>query len=262
MGGALIAFRAGGEQVGWGFHLQSPVFVTLLAYVLLIVGLSLSGVIVIGGRLGAVGGSLVDRPGYAGSFFAGVLATVVATPCTAPFMATALGYALTQPAVVALVVFEALGLGLALPYLMLSLVPGWARLVPRPGRRMRRLEQLLALPLYASVAWLVWVLSQQVGSAGLIACLTGLVLLAAAAWLHEATRHAIGARRLAARAITLASVLGAIALTLVVPNTLSPGGAVAHADGESYSPARLAELRASGPVFVNVTPRRGASHVS
>jgi thiol:disulfide interchange protein DsbD len=252
VGGALVAFRAGGEQVGWGFHLQSPVFVALLAYVLLIVGLSLSGVAVIGGRLAAVGGSLVDRPGYAGSFFAGALATVVATPCTAPFMVTALGYALTQPAVVALVVFEALGFGLALPYLVLSAVPGWARLVPRPGPWMRRLEQVLALPLYASVAWLVWVLSQQTSPAGFAACLVGLGLVVIAAWLHEATRHTTGARRLTARAVTVAGVLVAIALT-AVPNALPPSGEVAHADGESYSPARLAELRARGPVFVNVT---------
>jgi thiol:disulfide interchange protein DsbD len=250
VGGALIAFRAGGEQVGWGFHLQSPVFVALLAYVLLIVGLSLSGVVVIGGRLAALGGSLVDRPGYASSFFSGGLATVVATPCTAPFMATALGYALTQPAVVALVVFEALGLGLALPYLVLSVVPGWARLAPRPGPWMRRLEQLLAFPLYASVAWLVWVLSQQTSPAGLAACLAGLVLVAFAAWLHEATRHATGAGRFTARVLTVAGVLAAIALTLAAP---SPAPSVARADGESYTPARLAELRARGPVFVNVT---------
>ena len=253
VGGALIAFRAGGEQVGWGFHLQSPVFVALLAYVLLVVGLSLSGVIVIGGRLAAAGGRIVDRPGYAGSFFAGVLATVVATPCTAPFMATALGYALTQPAVVALVVFEALGLGLALPYLVLSAVPGWARLIPRPGIWMRRLEQFLAVPMYASVAWLVWVLSQQTSPAGLAACLIGLVLIAVAAWRHEATRHATGTRRLTARAISVVSAVVAIALSLVVPQAMPLGGAVALADGEVYTPARLAELRARGPVFVNVT---------
>src|SRR5439155_6841036 len=173
--------------------------------------------------------------GYAGSFFAGVLVTVVATPCTAPFMATALGYALTQPAVVALLVFEALGLGLALPYLMLSVVPGWARLVPRPGTWMRRLEQLLALPLYASVAWLVWVLSQQTSRAGLAACVAGLVLVALAAWLYQASRGATGARRLVARALTLAGVLVAIAL----PLASGPAHVVAHADGEVYTAARL-----------------------
>ena len=254
VGGALLGLRASGEQVGWGFHLQAPTFVALLAYVLFTVGLSLSGAIVIGSRLAALGGSVVDRPGYSGSFFAGVLATVVATPCTAPFMATALGYALTQPAVVALAVFAALGLGLALPYLVLSVVPGWARLLPRPGRWMQRLERLLALPLYASVAWLVWVLSQQTGPVGLGACLAGLVLIALAARLHEATRQATGASRVTARALTAAGVVGAIALTLMISGSAPRPDAAARADAESYTPARLAELRARGvPVFVNVT---------
>jgi thiol:disulfide interchange protein DsbD len=250
--GVLLALRAGGEQIGWGFHLQSPVFVTLLAYLLFAMALALSGVIVIGGRLGGIGGGLVARPGYAGSFFAGALATVVATPCTAPFMATALGYALTQPPPVALAVFEALGLGLALPFLVLAMVPGWARLVPRPGAWMRRLEQLLALPLYATVAWLVWVLSQQVTPAGLGACLAGLAAVAAAAWLHERTRHATGGTRLAARAVTTAGLVAALALAVT---TVSPRTVVAvAADGETYTPARLSELRGRGvPVFVNVT---------
>jgi thiol:disulfide interchange protein len=262
VGGALVALRAGGEGVGWGFHLQSPTFVALLAYVLFAVGLSLSGVIVIGSRLAALSGSrlagvgsnVVDGPGHRGSFLAGMLATVVATPCTAPFMATALGYALTQPAVVALVVFEALGLGLALPYLVLSLAPGWARLVPRPGAWMRRLEQVLAIPLYASVAWLLWVLSQQTSAVGLAACIAGLVLIAIAAWLHRASRHAAGGRRLAARTVTAAGVVAAVALTLVVARSAPRVHAQARGEAESYSPARLAELRARGvPVFVNVT---------
>jgi thiol:disulfide interchange protein DsbD len=250
--GALLVLRAGGEQIGWGFHLQSPVFVTILTYLLFAMALALSGVIVIGARLGGVGGGLLGRPGYAGSFVAGALATVVATPCTAPFMATALGYALTQPAPVALVVFEALGLGLALPFLVLSVVPGWAKLVPRPGAWMRRLEQLLALPLYATVGWLVWVLSQQVERTGLAACLAGLAVVAVAAWRHERTRHATGAARLAARAVTAAGVVGALtlALTMASPRT---NDALAS-DGEVYVPARLAELRGRGvPVFVNVT---------
>ena len=250
--GALLALRATGEQIGWGFHLQSPVFVTILAYLLFFMALALSGVIVIGASLGGLAGGLLARPGAGGSFLAGVLATVVATPCTAPFMATALGYALTQPAPVALVVFEALGLGLALPFLVLSVLPGWARLVPRPGAWMRRLEQLLALPLYVTVAWLVWVLSQQTGRAGLGAALAGLAAVALAAWLHERTRHASGVPRLVARSVTAAGVIGAIALAMA---TVSPRSGIAVAgDSEAYTPARLAELRGQGvPVFVNVT---------
>ncbi|MBM4441125.1 MAG: thiol:disulfide interchange protein, partial [Candidatus Rokubacteria bacterium] len=209
VGGALLALRAGGEQIGWGFHLQSPVFVALLAYVLFAMALALSGVVMIGAGLSAVGSGLAARSGVRGSFFAGGLAAVVATPCTAPFMATALGYAITQPPLVALAVFEALGLGLALPYLLLALAPG--RLpVPRPGRWSQRLEQALAFPLYGTVAWLVWVLSQQAGPVGLGACLAGLVLIALAAWLHEATRAARGAWRLTARVVTAASVIVAV----------------------------------------------------
>jgi thiol:disulfide interchange protein len=252
--GVLLALRAGGEQVGWGFHLQSPLFVAVLAYVLFIVGLSLSGVVMIGGDVAALTGSIAHRPGYTGSLLAGVLATVVATPCTAPFMATALGYALTQPAIVALIVFQALGLGLALPYLALSVVPGWARLVPRPGRWMLWLERALALPLYASVAWLLWVLSQQVSRAALVACTAGLALIAFAAWLHEATRHASGARRVTARAVTVVGVVAAVALIVTIPRVVPRQIATARDDAETYSPARLAELRARGvPVFVNVT---------
>jgi thiol:disulfide interchange protein DsbD len=253
VGGALVALRAGGEQIGWGFHLQSPVFVALLAYVLFATALAMSGAVVIGGGLGALGSGLAARAGLRGSFVAGVLATVVATPCTAPFMATALGYAITQPPLVALAVFEALGLGLALPFLALSFAPGWLRRMPGPGRWMQRLEQLLAFPLYATVAWLVWVLSQQTGAVGLGACLAGLVLIALGAWLHETTRHATGAGRVLARAATLATVLLAVALPLAAP-TPAARPAAAGTAGEPFTPARLAELRARGvPVFVNVT---------
>ena len=135
-----------------------------LAYLLFALGLALSGVLGIGEGWTGLGHQLTARPGYAGSFFTGALAAVAATPCTAPFMGVAVGYALTQPALPALLVFEALGLGLALPFLTLSLVPAWRRLLPRPGPWMERLRQALAFPLYASVAWLVWVVSRQAGA--------------------------------------------------------------------------------------------------
>ena len=188
--GALLALRAGGEQIGWGFQLQSPLFVTLLAYVLFALALSLSGVVVIGGSLAGAGHSLASRPGYAGSFFTGALATVAATPCTAPFMGAATGFAVTQPWTTALVVFVALGLGLALPFLVLTLVPAWRRLLPRPGPWMERLKQLLAFPLYASAGWLVWVVSQQAGPQGVAVALAGLLLIGFGAWLYEASRNA------------------------------------------------------------------------
>jgi thiol:disulfide interchange protein DsbD len=255
--GALIALRAAGEQVGWGFQLQSPVFVTLLAYVLFVMALALSGAVTIGGRLTATGSGLAARAGYTGSFFTGALATLVATPCTAPFMATAIGYALTQPAPVALAVFEALGLGLALPFLALSLAPGWARLLPRPGPWMQRLQQLLAFPLYGTVAWLVWVLSLQVGPTGLAAGLAGLVLVGFGAWLYETTRRSAGGAR-SVRAVAALSVLVALGLPALGDAPTSPVAPVERAEAaipwEPYTPERVAELRAGGrAVFVNFT---------
>jgi thiol:disulfide interchange protein DsbD len=255
--GVLLALRAGGEQIGWGFQLQSPVFVTLLALALFAIALSLSGVIVIGSRWSGLGQSLAGRAGYAGSFFTGALATLAATPCTAPFMGVAVGYAVTQPWLTALLVFEALGLGLALPFLLLTLVPAWRGVLPAPGPWMTRAQQLLAFPLYASVAWLVWVVSQQAGPTGVAAALAGLVLIAFAAWLHGLVREAPGLRRRVASLLALALVVVAVALgALASPGSVTrTSGASPRQDGwEPFSPARLAELRAaSTPVFVNIT---------
>ena len=254
--GALIALRAAGQQIGWGFQLQSPLFVTLLAYVLFVLALSLSGVVVLGGRLAGAGQTLAGRAGHTGSFFTGALATVAATPCTAPFMGAAVGWALTQPWTSALLVFEALGLGLALPYLLLTLAPAWRRALPRPGPWMVHLERLLAFPLYATVAWLVWVVSQQAGPAGVAAALGGLVAIAFAAWLYQASRGARPRWRRVATAAGLALAFGAVGAAALDPRVDERGPAVAarEAGWEPYSPARLAELRAAGtPVFVNVT---------
>ncbi|MBL8454228.1 MAG: hypothetical protein JNK97_15935, partial [Zoogloea sp.] len=159
----LLALKAGGSEVGWGFQFQSPVFVLAVAYLMFAVGLSLSGVLNFGASAAGLGGGLADKPGYAGSFFTGVLASVVATPCTAPFMGAALGFALSQPAPVLLAVFLSLGLGLALPYLLLSFWPALQRLLPRPGAWMERLKEALAFPMYGAAVWLVWVLAQQAG---------------------------------------------------------------------------------------------------
>ena len=256
--GTLLGLRAGGQQLGWGFQLQSPLFVTLLAYVLFVMALSLSGVIVVGARWTGAGQALAARAGYAGSFFTGALATVAATPCTAPFMSAAIGYAVTQPWTSALLVFEALGLGLALPYLLLTLVPAWQRLLPSPGSWMVRLEQLLAFPLYATVAWLVWVVSQQAGPSGVAAALAGLVLIAFAVGLYRISRAAGGRwRRLATASVVALGVaaIGAAALDSLV-DTRAAARAARADDGawEPFSPQRLAELRAAGtPVFLNVT---------
>jgi len=259
--GALIGLRAGGEQLGWGFQLQSPAFVTLLAWLFFVLALGLSGVILVGGRLAGAGQRLAGRSGYAGSFATGALATVAATPCTAPFMGAAVGFAVTQPWPTALLVFEALGLGLALPYLLLTLVPAWSRFLPKPGPWMARLQQFLAFPLYASTAWLVWVVSRQAGPQGVGAALAGIVLIAFASWLHQSLG---GARALWRRTATLAVVallpaliVGIVALAPLGAGARSPAPEAVAAPGvgwEPFSPERLAELRASGkPVFVNFT---------
>jgi len=254
----LIALRAGGAEVGWGFQLQSPLVVGGLAYLLFALGLSLSGILTIGTRVTGVGHGLAARPGYRGSFFTGALASVAATPCTAPFMGVAVGYALTQPPVAALIVFEALALGLALPFLGLSLMPAWRRLLPRPGAWMERLKQGLAFPLYASVAWLVWVVSRQAGPDGVALVLLGLLLIGFGAWLHHATRGSGSLPwRRAATGIALGCVAAAIALGPLVttsPSASSATTAPAGAAWEPFTPERLAALRAQGtPVFVNFT---------
>jgi thiol:disulfide interchange protein DsbD len=256
----LLALRAGGAEIGWGFQLQSPVFVTLLAYLMFAVGLNLSGVFTIGTRLMGLGSGLAVHPGYLGTFATGVLATLVATPCTAPFMGVALGYALTQPWQVSLLIFEALGLGLAFPYLLLSLSPKLLRFLPKPGVWMERLKEFLAFPMYATAAWLVWVLTLQTGSAGILAALIGMILIALGAWSYQSTRMA-GPRWHWVGRIG-AVVAFAIALGLVRVPVVNDAGEVASASRqvgqgpawEPFSRPRLVEIIAEGrPAFVNFT---------
>ncbi|MFZ5668111.1 MAG: protein-disulfide reductase DsbD family protein, partial [Pseudomonadota bacterium] len=170
LAGGLIALKAAGEAIGWGFQLQSPAAVTVLAGVMLLVALNLGGVFEAGTSLQGVGAG-APRQGAAGSFLTGVLAVVVAAPCTAPFMASAMGYALTQSAAAALLVFAALGLGLAAPFTALAFTPALLRRLPRPGPWMDVLRRALAFPMFGAVAWLVWVLAQQTGPVGLACAL-------------------------------------------------------------------------------------------
>ena len=183
MAAIVIAIRASVGDVSWGFQFQSPVFSLLIAYLFFVVGLNLSGVFEFSSRFAGVGQGLAARGGTAGAFFTGVLAVIVATPCTAPFMAAALGFALSQPAPQTVAVLLALGLGLALPYLALSMTPALQRLMPRPGPWMDRLRQFLAFPMYASAVWMIWVLTQQTGADGVIYALGGMILIAFAIWL-------------------------------------------------------------------------------
>ena len=254
---ALLALRAGSSAVGWGFQLQSPPFVATLAFIMLALGLSLSGVFTIGGSFG-MGQSLTARGGASGSFFTGLLAVVVATPCTAPFMGAALGFALTQTPAMTILIFEALALGLAFPYLVISFAPGVARNLPRPGVWMERVKQVLAFPLYGAAAWLVWVLSQQVDAAGFAVALAGTVFVGFAAWLWGTAPTASPRGQMWTKITAAASILIALASIAALrdqsPATAAREASAPAANYEAYSEARLAELRAEGrPVFVNFT---------
>lgn len=246
----LIALRAGGQQVGWGFQFHSPVFVLVVAYLLFLVGLNLSGFFDVGGSFTGVGSGLAAKQGLAGSFFTGVLAAVVATPCTAPFMGAALAFALSQPAAVLLAVFLALGLGLALPFLLLAFWPAAQRWLPRPGAWMDKFKQFLAFPMYGAVVWLLWVLAQQAGPDGVALALIGLVVIAFGLWWRNAS---------GASAVGTVAALAGMALALGLSTWIKPvaadvataGAAVGH---EAYSAERVAELRAQNkPVFINMT---------
>jgi len=248
--GVLLALRAGGAALGWGFQLQSPVAIAALAGLFFWMAMLLLGVCTVGGRFMGIGNRLAGAAGLRGAFASGVLATVVATPCTAPFMGTALGYALVQPPTVALTVFTALAVGLALPYLAITFVPNLARWLPRPGAWMETTAQALAFPLLATVVWLVWVASLQGGPDAVRAVAIELLLLAAAAWLFGRFR----AR--AARAVAMVCIAAAVCVGARIEADVPSHVAAAASDPtwEPWSPARVAALRAAGrPVFVDFT---------
>ncbi|HEX4181382.1 MAG TPA: protein-disulfide reductase DsbD domain-containing protein [Caulobacteraceae bacterium] len=266
LAGALIAARAAGQAVGWGFQLQSPAVVASLALVMLLVALNLSGLFEVGAGLQAAAGQAgaSDPGGALGAAITGALAVAVAAPCTAPFMAPAIGYALTQGPIIALSIFAALGLGLAAPFTALAFSPRLLTLLPRPGAWMDGLRKVLAFPMYATAAWLVWVFSQQAGSLGLAGLLAGAVLTGFAGWLYGvAQRRRIEGGR---SALTFGTAAAALALALAaalwpqpgVPTSAQAAAAPSAAPGElgsePFSPTRLAELRAQGrPVFINFT---------
>ncbi|UPY38116.1 protein-disulfide reductase DsbD domain-containing protein [Sediminicoccus sp. KRV36] len=251
LGGLMLGLRAAGGGAGWGFQFTYPAFVAGMAWLMLAVGLNLSGVFQLGGPAG-MGQGLAGQGGPLGSFFTGILAVVVATPCTAPFMATAIGAALVLPPSATLAIFGAMGLGLAAPYAMLGLFPGAGRFLPRPGVWMERFRQFLAFPMYGAAAWLVWVLAQQAGPDGVLTVLVGAVLIALAAWAWGVAQHSGRTPRRLGEALALAAVLAALALLPLLGS--APPASAAPGQGEAWSATRLAELRAEGrPVFVNLT---------
>jgi thiol:disulfide interchange protein DsbD len=256
LAGTLLAIRAGGGQLGWGFQLQSPVFVALLAYLLFAMGLSLVGVFEVGTSLSGAVGRVDTEEGLGGSFWTGAIATIVATPCTAPFMGPALGFALTQSAVIAMTVFTALAAGMAAPYLLLSYFPVLLSRLPRPGAWMERLRQLLAFPLFASALWLAAVFAKQAGENALVRLLAGALVLAFALWLWGiAVRSGRSAR--GSKITALAAAVLALAIGLGTARDPSPSNGAEIEHGSFWQPwsvARVSELRAQGRgVFVNFT---------
>ena len=256
LAGALLVLRAGGQQLGWGFQLQEPRFVAAVALLLFAMALSFSGVWEFAGRFAGAGQRLTEGHGARASFFTGALAVVVASPCTAPFMGTALGWALSQPAVAALSVFVALGLGLAAPMLLLGFVPALARALPRPGPWLEGFRQLLAFPLYLTVVWLLWVYGEQTSPLGMAWLLAALTALAFALWLFG-RRHAMRSTRMrtAAALVSVAALATAVGLPLAADAPALPAASARTVSGaEPWSEQRLAELRAAErPVLVNMT---------
>jgi thiol:disulfide interchange protein DsbD len=237
---------------GLGAQLQNPIVVAVLVCVMLAVGLSLSGLYQFGASLGGTGQSLAARKGPLGDFFTGVLAVVVASPCTGPLMGPPVAYALTAPLTQSLAVFLTLGLGLALPLILISVVPSVARMLPRPGAWMETLKQALAFPMYLTAVWLVWVLANQRGADAVGLVLAAAVVLAMALWWFERSRY----RGTASKALVLV-LLAAAAIPLVYLGQLpppTPEATVVSADKVPYSPEKLAELRRNGtPVLVDMT---------
>jgi len=251
LGAAMLALRAAGEQLGWGFQLQSPAVVAVLAALFTLIGLNLAGMFEFGFLVPrSLCAAQVKHP-VANDFLSGVLAVVIASPCTAPFMGASLGFAIGLPAAQALMLFAVLGFGLALPYLVAGFVPAVAHLLPRPGAWMDTLRRVLAFPMFATVAWLVWVLGQQSGIDGAGALLGLLVCLAAVVWsftLRGRTRVVLASALLAGTA-ALALAIGG---NIVRP--VEPAVAASGARWQPWSAARVAELHAAGrPVFVDFT---------
>lgn len=263
LAGLLLALRSGGAQLGWGFQLQSPAFVFGMAAFLLIFALNMSGLFEIGLSATGAGASLQSKDGLTGSFFTGALATLVATPCSAPFLAPALGAALTLSAVESLVVFTAIAVGLALPYLLLSIFPQAIRLLPRPGAWMETFKQLMAFPLYATVGWLLWVLAAQTADDdyALLFISFGFVLIAMAAWLYGRFGQAHGkvgrqwfGRISAAALLAWGLWLGWPKEMHAVPVAGAPAGY--QVVWEKWSPEAVAAAQAAGKfAYVDFTAR-------
>ena len=266
LAGVLLGLRAAGGQIGWGFQLQSPTFVGLMTLLFFGIGLNLLGVFEVGTRLMSWGGRLqseTPNTGNTGAFLTGVLATIVATPCTAPFMGAALGVALTLSTTGALLIFTALGVGMATPYVGLSMAPRLLDALPEPGDWMETLKQFFAFPMFATAIWLVWVFGQQTSNSGVALLLGALLLMSMAAWVV----HRWAAPRLSrslqvlTRGAATVMLVGAVAATVIGAGYSRPSSASAaerdatsESAWQSFNPSTVDSLRAQGrPVFVDFT---------
>jgi thiol:disulfide interchange protein DsbD len=260
LAGALAILRASGDQLGWGFQLQSPAFVYALAVLMLVFAMNMSGVFEFGLSATAVGGDLQMKSGYAGSFFTGILATVVATPCSAPFLAPALGAALAVSTIESFAIFTSIAVGLSMPYLLLSIFPQAVKVLPRPGAWMETFKQFMAFPLYATVGYLIWVLAAQTSDEGFRGVLFSLVLIAMAVWMYGRW-HAPGAKPARARLGVIGLIaVGTIGLWVGWPRSANAASALANGTPaitwEPWSPEAVAKLRGEGRiVYVDFTAR-------
>ncbi|HYE77022.1 MAG TPA: protein-disulfide reductase DsbD domain-containing protein [bacterium] len=264
LAGTLIVLRAGGQQLGWGFQLQSPMFLVFLASFLFLFGLNMLGVFEIDTALTGVAGRAAGKGGMGGSFLNGVTATVVATPCTAPFMGSALGFSLSQPTWAVWLIFTMLGVGMALPYVVLASQPQLLKSLPKPGPWMETFKQLMGFVLLGTVIWLAWVLGTLTGSGGVVALLATFLILGMAGWIMGRWCHggALRSERKIGTALAALLVAGGVAVGWAGaarshPATGGPGE-VAHRQGlltwEPFTPERVAELQAAGtPVLIDFT---------
>jgi thiol:disulfide interchange protein len=261
LAGILLILKAGGAHLGWGFQLQSPVFLIVLSSFMFLFGLSMFGVFEIGTSLTTIGGKSQGRSGFGGSFLSGVTATIVATPCTAPFMGSALGFALTQPAYVSILVFTFIGLGMSAPYVLLTSIPALLKFVPKPGRWMESMKQFMGFLLVATVIWLLWVLGIQAGSNAVALVLFALLVISIGAWIYGRWGHlAMPIKtRVVSTIIAVILIISANAYAIIHIDTyaINTTQTVKEEEGiewEPYSEEAVEQAKQSGnPVFIDFT---------
>ena len=246
----MLSLRAAGSAVGWGFQLQSPQFLIILAYLFFIIGMTFLGFVNVGSKLMSIGQNIDSQSSLQSSFFTGVLAVIIASPCTAPFMGPALGFAIYQPTGIALAVFAMLGFGMALPFVVLILIPKTKSLLPRPGLWMEQFKQFLAFPMFFTTAWLLWVIGRQTDTTVLSLVVVGLIFISIGIWINQILVQLKSGRSYSLlKVIAVAMIIPALALPLM--NEEETEGTVLWIN---YNSKTLATLRAEGrPVFINLT---------